>query len=64
MTDSTVTDEQIVTILATAEKVKAAGPGAPRIARDPVSLPVIRNWTDAIGDASPIYTDPEFASRR
>jgi len=62
MTDSTVTDEQIATILATAEKVKAAGPGSPRIARDPVNLPVIRNWTDAIGDANPIYTDAEFAA--
>jgi uncharacterized protein len=63
MTESTVTDEQLATILATAEKVKAAGPGSPRFARDPVSLPVIRNWTDAIGDANPIYTDPEFAVR-
>jgi uncharacterized OB-fold protein/acyl dehydratase len=62
MTDSTATDEQIATILATAEKVRAAGPGSPRFARDPVSLPVIRNWTDAIGDANPIYTDPEFAA--
>jgi uncharacterized OB-fold protein/acyl dehydratase len=62
MTDSTVTDEQIATILATAEKVKAAGPGSPRFARDPVNLPVIRNWTDAIGDANPVYTDPEFAA--
>lgn len=62
MTDSTVTDEQTAAILAAAEKVKAAGPGSPRIAGDPVSLPVIRNWTDAIGDANPIYTDPEFAA--
>ncbi len=62
MTDSTVTDAQTAAILAAAEKVKAAGPGSPRFARDPVSLPVIRNWTDAIGDANPIYTDPEFAA--
>ena len=49
-------------ILATAEKVRAAGPGSPRIARDPVNLPSIRNWTDAIGDTNPIYTDAEFAA--
>jgi uncharacterized protein len=49
-------------ILAAAEKVKAAGPGSPRLARDPVNLPAIRNWTDAVGDANPIYTDPEFAA--
>ena len=62
MTEGTVPAEQTAAILATAEKVKAAGPGSPRIARDPVSLPVIRNWTDAIGDANPIYTDPDYAA--
>ena len=57
-----VTDEQTAAILAAAEKVRAAGPGSPRLARDPVNLPAIRNWTDAIGDANPLYTDPEFAA--
>jgi hypothetical protein len=28
-----------------------------------VNLPAIRNWTDAIGDANPVYTDAEFAAR-
>lgn len=60
--DSTATDEQTAAILAAAEKVKAAGAGAPRMARDPVNLPTIRNWTDAIGDTNPVYTDPEFAA--
>jgi uncharacterized protein len=50
-------------ILAAAEKVRAAGPSAPRLARDPVNMAAIRNWTDAIGDTSPLYTDPEFAER-
>jgi uncharacterized OB-fold protein/acyl dehydratase len=31
-------------------------------ARDPVNQPMIRHWCDAIGDASPIYTDPEAAA--
>ncbi len=62
MTESTPADEQTAAILATAEKVGAAGPGSPRIARDPVNLPSIRNWTDAIGDTNPIYTDAEFAA--
>ncbi len=57
-----MTDESAA-ILAAAEKIKAAGPGAPRLARDPVNLPAIRNWADAIGDASPLYTDAEFAAR-
>jgi uncharacterized OB-fold protein/acyl dehydratase len=50
-------------ILAAAERVRAAGPGSPRLARDPVNLPVIRAWTDAIGDANPVYTDAEYAAR-
>jgi uncharacterized OB-fold protein/acyl dehydratase len=49
-------------ILAAAEKIKAGGPGAPRLARDPVNMPAIRNWTDAIGDTSPLYTDAKFAA--
>src|SRR5260370_36673458 len=49
-------------ILAAAERVRAAGPGARRLARDPVNLPAIRNWTDAIGDANPLYTDAAFAA--
>jgi len=50
-------------ILAVAERVRAAGPSSPRLARDPVNLPAIRTWTDAIGDANPAYTDPELADR-
>ena len=50
-------------ILAAAERVRASGPSSPRPARDPVNLPVIRAWTDAIGDANPVYTDAEFAAR-
>ncbi|HYK70209.1 MAG TPA: OB-fold domain-containing protein [Streptosporangiaceae bacterium] len=49
-------------IQAAADRVRAAGPGSPRLARDPVNLPVIRAWTDAIGDANPVYTDAEFAA--
>jgi uncharacterized protein len=50
-------------ILAAAERVKAAGQSAPRHARDPVNLPTIRTWTDAIGDGNPVYTDQKFADR-
>ncbi len=56
-------DEIRATILAAAEKVRAAGPGSPRLARDPVNLPSVRNWTDAIGDLNPLYTDAGFAAR-
>jgi uncharacterized protein len=54
---------QAAQIRAAAEKVKAAGSSAPRLARDPVNMAAIRNWTDAIGDTSRLYTDAEFAAR-
>src|SRR5260370_3578833 len=49
-------------VLAAAATVRAAGPGAPRLDRAPVNLPGIRNWTDAMGDANPLYTDEAFAT--
>lgn len=47
---------------AVAERLIAAGPARPRPARDPVNLPLINNWVEAIGDTNPVYTDPEFAA--
>ncbi|HVB41597.1 MAG TPA: OB-fold domain-containing protein [Streptosporangiaceae bacterium] len=49
-------------IRAAAERIKAAGESSPRLARDSVNLPIIENWVEAIGDANPVYTDPEFAA--
>jgi uncharacterized OB-fold protein len=51
------------TIRAAAARIAAAGESDPRAARDPVNLPMIRNWTEAIGDANPVYTDAEAADR-
>ncbi|OLT42752.1 DNA-binding protein [Saccharomonospora sp. CUA-673] len=45
-----------------AEKVAAEGPSAPRLARDPVNQAMVNNWVEAIGDANPVYTDPEAAA--
>jgi uncharacterized protein len=56
-------DEASNAILAAAGKVRAAGPGSPRLARDRVNLATIRTWTDAIGDTNPVYTDAELAAR-
>ncbi len=50
-------------ILAAADRARAAGLSEPRSARDPVNVPAIRAWTDAIGDANPVYTDAETAAR-
>lgn len=49
-------------ILAAAERVRAAGPSAPRLARDPVNQPMISNWTEALGDTNPVYFDPAAAA--
>lgn len=37
--------------------------GEPFVARDPVNVPMIRQWCDATGDANPVYTDEAFAAR-
>ena len=49
-------------IRAAGERVSAAGESEPRPARDPVNLPIIENWIEAIGDTNPVYTDPDFAA--
>jgi uncharacterized protein len=46
-----------------ATRIAAAGESGPRSARDPVNLPMIRNWAEATGDANPVYTDAKLAAR-
>ena len=46
-----------------AARLAEAGESQPRPARDPVNLPMINNWVEAIGDANPVYTDAEAAAR-
>lgn len=38
----------------------AGGPTV--VARDPVNQPMIRHWCDAMGDANPVYTEPDAAA--
>jgi uncharacterized protein len=45
-----------------ADRIKVAGPSAPRLGRDPVNQPMINNWVEAIGDANPVYADAGFAA--
>jgi uncharacterized OB-fold protein/acyl dehydratase len=40
-------------IMAAADRIAAAGDSLPRPARDPVNLPMIRNWLEAVGGALP-----------
>jgi uncharacterized OB-fold protein/acyl dehydratase len=36
--------------------------GAPEQGADPVNLPMIRHWVEAVGDENPVYTDAEAAA--
>jgi uncharacterized OB-fold protein len=49
-------------IRAEADRIKALGESVPRVARDPVNLPIIENWVEAIGDTNPVYTDAAYAA--
>jgi uncharacterized protein len=43
------------------EKITATVVAKPRDARDPVNLPTIKNWVEALGDVNPIYVDEDAA---
>jgi len=51
----------VADLQAAVAQVKAAGRSKPRAGRDPVNIPMIRHWTDAIGDRNPIYVDEDAA---
>ncbi len=57
------TADPAAAIRAAAERIAAAGESRPRPGRDPVNLPMIRNWAEAIGDDNPVYTDAGAAAR-
>jgi uncharacterized OB-fold protein len=44
-------------IMEETERIKALGETAPRLARDPVSQPIINAWLDAIDETDPRFTD-------
>src|SRR5499427_2749484 len=56
------TDDTTAAIRQAAERIAAAGQSPPRAAPDPVNLPMIRHWTQAMGDTNPIYTDAGAAA--
>ncbi|MCH7599989.1 MAG: MaoC family dehydratase N-terminal domain-containing protein [Myxococcales bacterium] len=41
---------------------KPIGPAAPVVAPDPVNVPMIRHWVDALDDRNPVYLDEAFAA--
>jgi uncharacterized protein len=55
-------DDTTAAIRHAAERIAAAGQSPPRAAPDPVNLPMIRHWTQAMGDTNPIYTHAAAAA--
>lgn len=53
----------MIDIGAVAGQVAGRGESARRAGRDPVNLPLVRNWVEAIGDTNPVYTDEAYATR-
>jgi hypothetical protein len=62
MTGTQTADDVAAPIRAAAERLAAAGESRARPGRDPVNLPMIRNWVEAIGDTSPVWTDAAAAA--
>ncbi|MCX5043273.1 OB-fold domain-containing protein [Aldersonia sp. NBC_00410] len=48
-------------ILAESQKIRDNGASKPRTGRDPVNMPMIRTWLEAMRDDNPIYVDEAAA---
>ena len=56
-----MTSDPTSILSAAINEIRAAAPTAPRAGRDPVNLPMIRNWVEAMGDRNPVYVDERAA---
>ena len=56
-------DDTEAAIRQAADRIAALGESSPRPAPDPVNLPMIRHWVQAMGDTNPVYTDAGAAAR-
>lgn len=54
-------DDASAAIRAVARRIAAAGESARRTGRDPVNLPMVHNWLEALGDTNRLYTDSLYA---
>jgi acyl dehydratase len=62
MTDTTATEDAVRRSLDRCIG-QPLGAGGPAVAPDPVNLPMIRHWVDALDDRNPVYLDEEVAAR-
>ena len=49
-------------LLAEAQAFVGGPPGQTRVGRDPVNLPMVHHWCQALGDTNPAYLDQEWAA--
>ncbi len=55
-------EDEADTLRARLEEYVGKPMGPPAVAPDPVNVPMIRHWVDALDDRNPVYLDEEFAS--
>ena len=54
-------DEEVDELRARLEAYVGKPMGPPSVAPDPVNVPMIRHWVDALDDRNPVYLDEELA---
>jgi acyl dehydratase len=54
--------EDVDAVRAQLEKYVGKPMGEASVAPDPVNVPMIRHWVDALDDRNPVYLDEEFAA--
>ena len=55
-------DEEVDELRARLEKYVGKPMGPSSVSPDPVNVPMIRHWVDALDDRNPVYLDEEFAA--
>lgn len=59
---SRVSDVEVDEVRARLEKYVQKPMGPPSVAPDPVNVPMIRHWVDALDDRNPVYLDEALAA--
>jgi acyl dehydratase len=57
-----MSDEAVDEVRASLEKYVGTAIAPRAVAPDPVNVPMIRHWVDALDDQNPVYLDEEFAA--
>ena len=55
-------DEEVDRLRERLERYVGQPMGPPGVAPDPVNVPMIRHWVDALDDRNPVYLDEDFAA--